>query len=188
MTVPTEEPLELRVGDTWAWRREDLTVYPAPTWTLKYRFKNATTGFEVVAAADGVNHAVSVAFGTTEAYAAGTYDWQAWVENGTSKYTVRVGRAVLLPNLRAGTAGAAQDTRSHARKVLDAIRAVLENRATVDQEQYQIQGRSLTRTPIADLIKLRNLYEAEVKREDAAANGALDGVDPGRYYVRMNRG
>lgn len=188
MTIPTEEPLELRVGDTWAWRREDLSEYPAPTWTLKYRFKNAMAGFEVVATADGIHHAVTILPAVTATYTAGTFDWQAWVEDATNKYTIRIGRTVLLPDLRTGTATAGQDTRSHARKVLDAIRAVLENRATLDQQQYQIQGRSLTRTPIEELLKFRQLYEAEVRREDSTANAALSGVDPSRYYVRLNRG
>jgi hypothetical protein len=177
-SIPTNEPSELRAGDTWKWRREDLEDYPAPTWTLKYRFKNAAGGFEVTAAADGVAHAVVVAAATTAPYAAGSYAWVAWVESGAEKYTVDSGELRVLPDLRAGTATAAQDVRSHARRVLEAIEAVLEGRATRDQEEYRIGERMLKRTPIADLLALRDRYKAEVESE-AVARRVMAGETPG---------
>jgi len=42
-TIPSDEPARLRAGDTWKWTRT-LGDYPAGTWTLKYRFKNAAGG------------------------------------------------------------------------------------------------------------------------------------------------
>lgn len=50
-TIPDREPAQLRCGDTWRWTRS-LADYPATTWTLKYRYKTASTGFEIVATAD----------------------------------------------------------------------------------------------------------------------------------------
>ena len=41
----------------------------------------------------------------------------------------------------------------------------------MDQERYRINNRELYRTPIADLIKLRDMYRAEVNRERAAKCG-----------------
>ena len=65
-TIPTTEPTELRVGDTWQWKREDLSSdYPATSWTLTYYFRNATAYFNVVATADGVHFEVTVAKATT---------------------------------------------------------------------------------------------------------------------------
>lgn len=175
MTTPTNEPLELRAGDTWEWRRDDLTAdYPADMWTLTYRFKNAAGGFEVTSTADGSNFAVSVAASTTAGYAAGTYSWAAQAVNGTTKKTVDTGTLKVLPNLFAGSASTATDQRTHAKKVLDAIEAVIEGRATLDQEEFQIGGRMLKRTSIPHLLKLRSRYLDEVAREQAAeklANG-----------------
>ena len=48
---------------------------------------------------------------------------------------------------------------------------MIEKRASLDQERYRINNRELYRTPIADLLKLRDLYRAEVRREQAAARG-----------------
>jgi hypothetical protein len=178
METPTNEPSELRAGDTWKWRREDLELYPAPTWVLKYRAKNSAGGFEITAAASGTAHAVTVAAATTAAYAAGLYAWVAWVESGAERYTVDSGELRVLPDLRAGTATAAQDVRSHARRVLEAIEAVIEGRATRDQEEYRIADRMLKRTPIADLLALRDRYRAEVAAEDAARR-LVAGETPG---------
>ena len=71
---------------------------------------------------------------------------------------------------------AGHDARSHVQRVLDAIEAVLEKRATLDQEQYRINNRELRRTPIADLLKLRDRYRMELQRAKAARNGTLFGV------------
>lgn len=184
--TPTTEPLQLRAGDTWAWRREDLASdYPAGTWTLTYRFKNAAGGFEVVATADGSNFAISVLAATTVGYAAGEYSWAAQVVNGAIKYTVDSGTLTVLPNLFSGTATAASDQRTHAQIVLNAIEAVIEGRASKDQMEYTIGSRSLKLTPLTDLILLRQRYKSEVASEKAAERLA-NGIGGGRkIQVRL---
>jgi hypothetical protein len=67
--------------------------------------------------------------------------------------------------------GAGQDPRSHARKTLDAIEAVVEGRATKDQQAYTIGGRSLQRMPIKDLMYFRGVYRAEVYAEESRLTG-----------------
>lgn len=171
--IPTSEPSELRSGDTWKWTKT-LADYPASAWTLKYRFKNAAGGFEITASSSGDDYSVTVAASTTTGYAAGAYSWIAWVEGGSEKYTVDTGTVTLNPDYRSGTATAALDDRTHAQIVLDAIEAVIEGRASKDQEEYMIAGRSIKRTPIASLLKLRQHYLAEVeaqKAREAIANG-----------------
>ena len=166
MDIPANEPSSLRAGDTWKWTRT-LADYPAGTWTLKYRFKNATSYFEIVAGTSGTDHSVSVAAATTAGYTAGSYTWMAWVEGGSSeKYTVDTGTLEIDPDYRASTA--AYDGRSHARKMLDAIEAWLEARDPAVAE-YEIAGRRMKYIPIAELVKLRNRYGLEVRNEDAAA-------------------
>jgi len=177
--IPTSEPSALRAGDTWRWTKS-LADYPATSWTLKYRFKNAAGGFEITASTSGTDYSVTVAAATTAAYTAGVYSWLAWVEGGTSeKYSVDTGIATIDPDYRSGTATAAYDDRTHARTVLDAIEAVIEGRASRDQESYEIAGRSLKRTPIADLLKMRQHYKAEVAAQDAAEK-ISNGLGTGR--------
>lgn len=166
-TIPDNEPASLRCGDTWQWTRT-LTDYPAGTWTLKYRFKSAAGGFEVVAAASGTDHAVTVLAATSAGYTAGSYTWVGWVEAGAEKFTVDSGVAELLPDYRTGAASAALDDRSHAKKMLDAIEAWLESRDPAVAE-YEIAGRRMKYIPSGDLLKMRSRYQAEVQAEDNAA-------------------
>lgn len=183
--IPTTEPLSVRAGDTWKWTRS-LADYPASTWTLKYRFKNAAGGFEITASASGDDYSVTVAAATTAGYASGSYTWIAWVEGGSSeKYTVDQGTTTVGSDYRSGTATLALDDRSHARKVLAAIEAVIERRASQDQMEYTIEGRSLKRTPIADLLKLRQKYQAAVAAEDAAAKMAGGFAPGGKIQFRF---
>lgn len=176
--IPTTEPAELRAGDTWKWMRT-LPDWPASSWTLKYRFKNAAGGFEITATADSDNYSIEVPAATTADYAAGDYAWIAWVEGGSSeKYTVGVGNAKVLPDYRAGLATVALDDRSHARKMLEAIEAWLESRNPA-VAMYEIAGRRMSYIPIAELIKLRNRYQAEVANEDALEK-LSEGLGSGR--------
>lgn len=184
VSVPTTEPRELRAGMTWAWRREDLSDYPAPTWTLTYWFKQlaaAGAKFSAVAAADGAAHAVSVAAATTAGYTADEYSWVAVASSGTESYEVDRGTLKLLPKY---SADAALDDRSHARKTLEAIEAVIENRATLDQQEYTIGSRSLKRMTIADLLALRDKYRGEVWAEEQAER-VRNGQGSAKLVVRL---
>lgn len=181
-TVPTVEPVELRAGDTWLWERQDLVDYPAGTWNLKYALKNAASHIEISAAASGVYHRVTVAMATTLGYTAGIYSMVAYVESASERYEVER-RSIEV--LAAFANAAALDNRSHSRTVLDAIEAVIESRATLDQQEYTIGSRSLKRTPLADLIMLREKYRGLVYTEeqgDLARQGKGGG---GRIVMRL---
>lgn len=181
--IPTNEPQELVAGDTWEWTRS-LADYPAPTWSLVYHFHKSGNTFNVTATTSGTDHAVTIAKGTTANYVAGTYMWDAYVDNGTKRYRVDSGTLIVLPDLTTGTA---TDRRSHAKITLDAIEAVIEGRAAKDQESYSINGRSLSRTSIPDLLVLRDRYKAEVALETRAdrINNGLG--HKGRVLVRFGR-
>ena len=57
------------------------------------------------------------------------------------------------------------DLRSHAKKVLDALQAVIENRANIDQSSMSIAGRSLSRMSVDESLKFRDRYKAEYLKE-----------------------
>ncbi len=185
-TIPTDEPSTLRAGDTWKWTRT-LADYPASTWTLKYRFKHPTAaGFEITASASGDDHAVTVAASTTTGYTAGAWTWIAWVEAGGEKYTVDRGSIEILPDYRDGAATATLDDRSHARKVLAALEAWIENH-DLSVAEFEIAGRRMKYIPPAELAKLRDLYRAEVAREDDAQRIAQGLPSRRRLLVRFPR-
>ncbi len=165
-----KEPPELRAGTTWQWRREDLTAdYPASSWTLKYWMKQlaaAGSHIEITAAADGDNYAVNVSAATTQAYTAGKYAWAAEVFGGSSE-VYEVDRGILIVVARFDKASSL-DFRTHARKMLDAIEALLENRATTDILEYTIGTRHIKKMAPQELRDWRDYYRAEVRLQDAA--------------------
>lgn len=181
-TIPDNEPASLRCGDTWQWSRT-LSDYPAGTWTLKYRFKSAASGFEVVAAASGTDHLATVSAATSGGYTAGRYTWMAWVESGAEKFTVDSGTIELLPDYRSGAATVALDDRSHARKMLDQIETWLESHGDGVAE-YEIAGRRM-KYDKAGLIKLHNKYQSAVAAEEAAAKLARGEGSGRKIQFRM---
>lgn len=166
---PIVEPTELRAGDTWQWCRS-LSDYPASTWSLSYKFRNATSHFDVAAAADGDAFAILVPMATTAGYAAGSYIWYAFVENGTERYQVDDGSIQVLPDV---SSAVAYDGRGWARTMLDYVDAALLGRASAGQLDVinaTASDRGVTRDR-AGLIKLRSQFKIEAKRE-AGESGA----------------
>jgi hypothetical protein len=168
-TPPNTEPTQLRAGDTWAWTRS-LPDYPASAWTLTYHFRNSTSYFDVVAAADGDDYAVSVATATTSGHAPGWYDWIAFVADADERYQVGSGRLEVLQDVAASVP---YDGRSFARRMLDYIEAALENRASTDQLDLvnaTMDARSIQRDR-AGLLTLRSQFQNEVGREEQVRTG-----------------
>lgn len=169
---PTREPAQLTVGDRWLWKRTDLgTDYAPASYSLKYALRRHDTGaeIEITASESGSDYLVEVASATTAVLAAGRYLWTAYIIRTSDSERVVVGSGTV--EVLANRDAVATDPRSHARIVLDAIEAVIENRASVDQQEYSIAGRSLKRMEIGDLLKFRDKYRAEVSAEERLASG-----------------
>lgn len=187
--IATTESASIVAGDTLKWKRTDLSQdYPNSAWVLSYQLRPEAGGAAITfnASNDGADYLVSVAAATTATWAPGVYYWAAYATKGATSERVRVdaGTLRILPNLAASQA----ENRTHAKIVLDAIEAVIQGRATKDQNSYAIAGRSLDRTPIPDLILLRDRYKAEYARElkaERIANGMGGG---GQVLVRFGRG
>jgi hypothetical protein len=184
VAIPTREPTAAIAGDTVAWRREDLaTDFPASAgWALTYAFRNASAKIDVTASASGDAFAVSVAAATTAAWVPGTYGWTARVAKGAEAYTIDSGTFTVQPNLATSDV---RDLRRHAERMLEAIEARLEGRASTDQDGYRIGDRELRRIPIPELVKLRDRYRQEVKAALAAEALARGTGRAAAVYVRL---
>jgi hypothetical protein len=171
------EPISIIPGDTVKWARW-LADYPASAgWALSYELLNTVHRYEVPASADGDSFRVVVSAQTTQAYAPGFYDWRARVTNADEVYTVATGRLTIAPSF-----SAAGDVRSHARRTLEAIEAVLEGRATSATAEYEINGRRLKYIPLNELHAMRTKYQREVAAEEGKSGPR--GVS-GRIMVRF---
>lgn len=183
---PTREPERLTAGDRWLWKRTDLGAdYPPATYSLKYALRKHETAaeIEITANESGSDYLIEVASTATVNYSAGRYVWQAYIIRTSDSERLLIGTGTLEVLANRDTANT--DPRSHARKTLDAIEAVIENRATVDQQEYSIAGRSLKRTEIADLLVLRDRYRADVRAEEQAEKIKQGMGGGGRILVRL---
>jgi hypothetical protein len=135
MDIPSNEPTELRAGVRWDWTR-DLTpdIDASAGWTLTYYFKklDGLQNFSFAASASGKAFSVARTAANTLALIAGDYSWVAVAVNGADVREVDSGKLKILPRY---DVAANLDDRSHNRKVLDAIKAVLEARATPTQRE-----------------------------------------------------
>ena len=184
---PASEPSELVVGDRWTWKRTDLgSDYPPASYALTYSARlegSGTTEISITASESGSDYIVEVASSTTINYTAGIYHWQAYItrSSDSERLTADGGTFEVIANRDAATT----DPRSHVKKTLDAIESVIEGRASKDQESYVINGRSLTRTRLEDLLMFRDKYAAlyaNEQKQERIDNGLASGS---RVLVRF---
>jgi len=183
------EPATVIAGDRIAWKRSDLDVdYPVASYSLTYSARlegSGTTEIALTATESGTDYIVEVPAATSAAWTVGRYHWQAYIIRTSDSERVTVDSGVW--EVRANRDAATTDPRTHARITLEAIEAVIEGRATKDQLSYSIAGRSLSLTPVADLLLLRSTYQAEVKQQEQLEQYNRVGIDPRRMGIRFRR-
>lgn len=162
-------PARLSAGDFWTWRADIFAgAYPGTDYGLTYSLapRQGGTATDLAASWDGDGWLVSASGATTASLAPGSYAWSLLVTRTTdsAQVTICTGTTEVL-------AAAGADQRSYARRLLEAIEARLEGRATKDVDAYSIEGRSLTRIPFAELRATRARLLREVAAEDRAARG-----------------
>lgn len=145
-----------------------LPAYPASEWSAVLVMRGPGP-IDIEADADGDQHVFAATAEQTTSWAPGRYQYQVRVGDGTDVFAAECGFIDVTADL--ALLPEDTDTRTHARRMLDAIEAVLENRATLEQQRYSIGTRELWRVPVGDLRKLRDHYRDEVRRQDAAARG-----------------
>lgn len=178
------EPTKITAGDTLQWTKT-LADYPASTWTLTYTLFNADAAYSFSASADSDDHSVDVPGATTATWAPGRYAWTAFVSDGTDQHTVADGTWLVVANPSAVTA---RDGRTHARKMLDAIEATLEGKASTSElslVSVAMGDRNVSSKPEL-LLTLRDRYKAEVLAEERAAAIARGESRPNFIRVRQS--
>lgn len=184
----TTEPTVLVAGDRWAWKRVDLAAqYPPASYSLAYELRRDEDGAQITLAAieSGDEYRIEVASSASATHAPGRYSWDAYITQTSSGDRARIASGTI--EIKPNRSTSADDPRSSVRRTYEAVCAVLERRASVDQEEYTIAGRSLVRTPIKDLILLRDKYAALVASEDAKDRAARGLPDPRQIRVRLVR-
>ena len=163
---PTEVPTELQLGDYWAWKKDNLsTDYPTASYALSYEFNlvDGSTASNFTLTATESNDEYLIEVSDTTSYTKGNYNWVSYITRSSDSARIKLSEGFV--EIQDNYATTTSSVRSHAKIVLDAIEAVIENRANIDQSSMSIAGRSLSRMSIDDLLTFRARYKAEYLKE-----------------------
>ena len=184
MGYATGEPRNFVAGDTVEWTRT-LGSYPAgDSWVLSYSFRGNASTTDFTATASGDDHILTITATNSALLSSGDYTVAGYATKGAERHTVFEGRITVKANLSA--MGSTYDGRTHVKKVLDAIEAVLENRATKSILDTNVEGVSISNIPHDQLLALREKYLTYYKQEVAAESIAQGGVSGSRILTRFN--
>ena len=187
MDIPVNEPLSIRSGNTVKWRKS-LSDYPANDgWALTYTLtlqSDFSKRLQVAAVVDGADFVTTLTAVQTAAMPAGTYNLFGSVSKSGERYDVFAGTIEIKPDLASLLTG---DHRSDIKRKLDAIEAAIEGKATVDQLSLSINGRSITRYSLAEMLTLRDRLKADYQKELQAEQFGRTGINPRRVGVRFAR-
>lgn len=146
----------------------NLTAYPAPDWSLSLYLRGPAS-IDLTSTSDNNLHKFMVSAETTSAWPPSSYWYELRATDGETVTVIEEGSLIIKPDLSA--IEGIYDGRHHVEKVLAAIEAVIEGRASKDQERYRINNRELQRTPLGDLITLRSRYREELRSIKRAKKG-----------------
>lgn len=165
--APEGEPLKIVVGDFIQWKKTALAeTYPPALYSASYvaRIAAGTTAEIQIAAVERTDYYLFTASSATSAaFAAGFYHWQLEVVQTSSGNRVVVERGEFEVIQDLDNSGA--DPRTHAEIMLNKIESLLQGRADKDVSSYSIQGRSIAKMSIVDLLEWRDYYRKEVSKE-----------------------
>lgn len=167
-TVQEGEPSKIVVGDYLQWKRTDLArVYDPASYTLSYIARIAGGGNEIniTASSESDHFLIQVSSTTTASYTPGDYHWQLEISRNSDgeRLVVERGHSEVVPDLDNNNS----DPRSHAEIMLGKIESLLSGKADSDVSNYAIQGRSLTKMSLSELIEAREVYQQLVVAEKA---------------------
>lgn len=174
--APEGEPLKIVVGDFIQWKKTSLAEsYPPATHSAEYVARVTAGGaseIKLPAIERSSYYLFQVSSATSAAFEVGFYHWQLEITETASgnRIVVERGEFEAIPDLDNNGA----DPRTHAEIMLDKIEALLQGRADKDVSSYSINGRSIAKMSVTDLLTWRDYYRKEVvkeRRDNAIAIG-----------------
>jgi hypothetical protein len=155
MSLHSPIPAQLTAGDDWAFTFASLAAsWPAPAYALALALAPAAGG---------------PGLGVPGAFEDGAWAARVVAAADGARQTVARGGFELLPDPLASDA----DRRSDAERILAAIEARIEGRISKDADSYSIEGRSISRMPMEQLLRLRGIYQREVAADRARREGRM---------------
>jgi hypothetical protein len=171
---PTQEPLEVVVGDFIQWRRTDLGAdYPNDLFTATYVARITGGGaseIQITGTAYGLDYLFSVSSAASADFSPGFYHFQLEMlrDSDSERLVVDRGSFTVIVDLDTNNT----DPRSHAEIMIGKIEARLESRADVDVSNYSINGRSPGEDVDRGAVALAGLLSGRVHNGKTKRAGA----------------
>jgi len=166
-SAPEGEPSEIVVGDFIQWKRSDLVAdYPTNLFTATYVARitgGGNTEIQLVGTSSNGSYLFTADSETSADFVPGYYHWQLEILRNSDDNRIVVDRGAFTAIVDLDVGGA--DPRSHAEIMLTKIESLLEGKADSDVANYSIQGRSLTKFGLDELLQWRDYYKSEVSRQ-----------------------
>lgn len=182
------EPRVIKAGTYQSWTRRVEDYPPGDGNTLHYSLIGPQAAYSWQAVTDpddATRFKVELTTATTAAWTPDRYEMSVWIETPAGeRIHLEAMRMQVAPDPSVVTP---RDTLGHARRMLTAIEATLEGRATADELDLvrSAIGDSSAERDTAGLIELRDKYKLEVQREEKAeAIGRGEGL-PNSLAVRF---
>lgn len=175
------EPHKLIAGDSIRWRRILPDYPPVDGWTLQYKLVSLGQKHTIEASGDGNGYQVNLTSLDTSAWAAGEYQLVAMVSRDDDRHTVGSQRVIVKPN----PASADYDPRSHAEKMLSALREQLQKKATKGKQSVTVDGQTVTYATWDEMVNAEQYYRGRVNRQRRRARDKRTGRKSNRVLARM---
>lgn len=173
--APVGVPEEVFVGDFIQFKITEFSGdYDNSLFTMKFVARistGANTEFAITASASDNDYLFSVASATSANYTVGNYHYQIEIERDSDNERIVVDRGQIKVSTDYDNN---VDPRHHAEIMLNKIESILEGKADSDVASYSIQGRSLTKLAIDELLQWRDYYRREVneiRRKEQITHG-----------------
>lgn len=162
---------DLRAGFDYTVRIADLASEVGDGYTPKLAIVG-TSAVSVDGAVEGEDIVFDLVAADTESFATGQYFYQVTAEADPDLRSFITEGTLWVKAYVSGDSPA--DLRSVAEKILAAIDARIQGKATADQQSYMIQSGGMTRSmshlSMEDLLLARKLYASIVSQERRARN------------------
>jgi len=151
-------PLFLTAGASVEFEADTPEYGSADSYTGLLELINGSAKISLSSASTlGETHTFTAATTVSDDWLAGRYNWRLSAVKTGEKWPIAEGEIEIRPDIAAATT---LDARSHVRKVIDSIEAVIERRATREDLEMTVPGGdgggiTLKKVPLADLMKDR---------------------------------
>lgn len=160
-TIPTVPPTAFRAGDTVKFTVDHADYSASDSWVIAFTVNGPSKAAASSVVSVGTRSTVTLAAAATAQLTPGTYAWTLVATKSGERYTIAGGVVSVLPDTSAAAAGSLQ---SNDERELAYLNAEIQARLQSDHTEYTVDGRSLKREPLAELMEWRDMLRARIAR------------------------